>query len=48
MNSHILFGLCNAPATFQALMNEMIGDLDFIAGLLDDIAIWGDTLEELN
>jgi hypothetical protein len=42
------FGLCNAPATFQALMNEIIGDLNFVVGLLNDIAIWGDTLEELD
>jgi hypothetical protein len=42
------FGLCNALAIFQMLMDEMIGDLDFVAGLLDDIAIWGDTFEELD
>jgi hypothetical protein len=34
--------------TFQALIDEMIGDLDFVAGLLDDIAIWGDTFEKLD
>lgn len=42
------FGLCNAPATFQAFVEEVLGPLrEFLAGLLDDIAIWGDTMEEL-
>ena len=42
------FGLCNAPATFQALMEEILSDMrDFTSGLLDDIAIWGDTIEQL-
>jgi hypothetical protein len=42
------FGLCNAPATFQALMEEIIGEFDFAGGLLDNIAIWADTLEQLH
>jgi hypothetical protein len=41
------FGLCNASAIFQALVEEMIGEFDFAGGLLDDIAIWADTLEQL-
>jgi hypothetical protein len=42
------FGLCNAPAIFQALMDEIIGDFNFITGLLNNIVIWGDTLEKLD
>lgn len=42
------FGLCNAPATFQSFVEEVLGPLrEFLAGLLDDIAIWADTIEEL-
>ncbi|MGI4816395.1 MAG: reverse transcriptase family protein, partial [Janthinobacterium lividum] len=42
------FGLTNAPATFQAFMEEVLEPFrDFVAGLLDDIAIWADTIEEL-
>jgi hypothetical protein len=38
------FGLINAPAIFQALM-EIIGNIEFCAELLDNIAIWGDSME---
>ena len=42
------FGLANGPATFQAFMEEVLEPLRaFVAGLLDDICVWGDTLEEL-
>ena len=42
------FGLCNAPATFQRLMNKVFADnLDkFIAVYLDDILIFSTSLEE--
>ena len=42
------FGLCNAPATFQRLMNKVFADqLDkFIAVYLDDILIFSQSLEE--
>lgn len=43
------FGLCNAPATFQALIEEIFEDLrDFTCGLLDDIAVWADTKPQLH
>lgn len=43
------FGLCNAPATFQALMEEILAPLrKFVSGMIDDIAIWGETSEQLH
>ncbi|POS83058.1 hypothetical protein EPUL_004164 [Erysiphe pulchra] len=42
-------GLCNAPATFQNFMEEVLSPYrSFVAGLLDDVAVWGDTVEELH
>ena len=42
------FGLINAPATFQHLMNNIFSDLLDICVLiyLDNIQIYSDTLEE--
>lgn len=35
------FGLCNAPATFQRLMNGVFPDMsDFAQAYLDDIIIF--------
>lgn len=43
------FGLTNAPATFQALVEEILEPYrDFVSGLLDDMAVWADTLEQLH
>jgi hypothetical protein len=42
------FGLCNAPATFQTLMNDIFRREidDFVLIYLDDIMIFSSTLEE--
>jgi hypothetical protein len=42
------FGLTNAPAIFQALMDEIIGDIEFCARLLDDIAVWGNSMKQFH
>lgn len=42
------FGLCNAPATYQRAMNELLSDLIGICCLvyIDDVLIYGSTWEE--
>ena len=42
------FGLCNAPASFQRLMNKVFADKigQFIAVYLDDILIFSQNQEE--
>ena len=42
------FRLCNAPATFQRMMDEVLADLDLKAGqdYIDDIIIGSETIEE--
>lgn len=37
------FGLRNAPATFQRLMNRVIGDMQGCAVYLDDVVLYSDT-----
>ncbi len=39
------FGLRNAPATFQRLMNRVIGDMPGCAVYLDDVVVYSDTWE---
>jgi hypothetical protein len=41
------FGLYNALATFQALIEKMMENFEFVAGLLDNIAVWGNILNQL-
>ena len=40
------FGLSNAPATFQSVMNRIFQDLDFVIVYLDNILIFNRTLDE--
>lgn len=40
------FGLRNAPASFQRLIDNILGDLDFVFVYLDDVLIFSDSIEE--
>lgn len=40
------FGLRNAPATFQRLMNQVVAGLDGCAVYLDDVVVYSDTWEQ--
>ena len=46
--THMPFGLCNAPATFQHLMQNTLGKLNltYCVIYLDDVIIFGCTKEE--
>ena len=46
--THMLFGLCNAPVTFQCLMQNTLGELNLTYCIiyLDDVIVFGDTEEE--
>ena len=46
--THMLFGLCKAPATFQHLMQNTLGELNLMYCMiyLDDVIIFGCTEEE--
>ena len=45
---HMPYGLCNAPATFQHLMQNCLGELNLTYALiyLDDVIIYSKTEEE--
>jgi len=40
------FGACNAPQTFQRLMERVLGDLPFVFIYLDDVLIFSENEEE--
>lgn len=40
------FGLCNAPSTFQRMMNDLLGHLPFVLLYLDDVLIASRNLAE--
>ena len=46
--THMPFGLCNAPATFQHLMQNTLGELNLTYCMiyLDDVIVFGRTEEE--
>ena len=46
--THMPFGLCNTPATFQHLIQNMLGELNLMYCIiyLDDVIIFGRTEEE--
>ena len=44
--NRVLFGLAQAPAHFQKLINEVLADYNFTMGYLDDIIIFSKTEEE--
>ncbi len=40
------FGLCNAPATFQRLMNLVVAGLEGCAVYLDDVVVYSDMWDD--
>ena len=40
------FGMKNAPATFQQLVNQLIGDLEGCGDYIDGIIVYSDTWEQ--
>src|SRR5947209_9688040 len=36
----MFFGMCNAPATFQKMMNEIMSGLDYVIVYIDDLLIY--------
>ena len=45
---HMPYGLCNAPAMFQHLMQNCLGELNLSFGMvyLDDVIVYSETLED--
>ena len=47
----MFFGMCNSPATFQAMMDDILGDMKkkgYCIVYMDDIMIYAKTLEKLH
>ena len=42
----MLFGMKNAPATFQLFVNKVISGLDGVRAYIDDVIIYNNTCEE--
>lgn len=42
----MMFGMCNAPATFQRLVNTVLGDVLNCTAYLDDLVVYTGTWEE--
>ncbi|KAG7514240.1 hypothetical protein JOB18_028375 [Solea senegalensis] len=40
------FGLCNAPATFQRLVNQVLSDIPNCCAYLDDLGVYTSTWDE--
>jgi hypothetical protein len=40
------FGLCNAPAAFQRVMNNIFGHLSFVSIYMDDILVFSKSVDE--
>jgi hypothetical protein len=40
------FGLCNAPAMFTLMMNDVLGDLDIVLIFMDDVLVFSETTDE--
>ena len=40
------FGIANAPAMFQKMMDSLIGDLPGVSGYIDDVVVYSKTKEE--
>ena len=45
---HMLYGLCNAPVTFQCLMQNCLGELNLSLTMvyLDDMIVYSEMLED--
>ena len=41
------FGLKTAPATFQRMMDRLLANIDKVVVYLDDVLVYGDTIEEV-
>jgi len=47
----MFFGMCNSPATFQAMMDDILGNMKrkgYCIVYMDDIMIYANTLEKLH